>query len=104
MVPLLFHSPRMSSSDSEHTVGTFFTLKMVTSERTAPCDARFSPADSVARDYDSIEKAIIEAKKSTDSPTMINLKTRIGFGSTQAGTHGVHGSREIIHRESLKSR
>jgi transketolase len=33
-----------------------------------------------------------EAKKVTDRPTIISLKTTIGFLSSKAGTHGVHGS------------
>ncbi|KAI0171107.1 transketolase [Pestalotiopsis sp. NC0098] len=43
-------------------------------------------------DLDSIEKAIAQAKQSKDKPTIIKLKTTIGFGSKQQGTHGVHGS------------
>lgn len=43
-------------------------------------------------DLDSIEKAIAQAQKSKDKPTLIQLKTIIGFGSLQQGTHGVHGS------------
>ena len=45
-------------------------------------------------DYDAIEAAITEAKKSTDAPTIINLKTTIGFGSQKQGGHDVHGARE----------
>ncbi|KAJ6440516.1 transketolase 1 [Purpureocillium lavendulum] len=43
-------------------------------------------------DLEGIEAAIREAKKVTDKPTLIKLKTTIGFGSLQQGTHGVHGS------------
>lgn len=43
-------------------------------------------------DLASIESAIAQAKKSTDKPTMINLKTTIGFGSLKAGGHDVHGA------------
>ncbi|KAF7533846.1 hypothetical protein G7054_g6713 [Neopestalotiopsis clavispora] len=43
-------------------------------------------------DLDSIEKAIAQAKQSKDKPTIIKLKTTIGFGSKNQGTHGVHGS------------
>lgn len=45
-------------------------------------------------DFAAIEKAIADAKKSTDKPTIINLKTTIGFGSLKAGGHDVHGARE----------
>lgn len=43
-------------------------------------------------DLDSIEAAIKEAQSVKDKPTIIKLKTIIGFGSKQQGTHGVHGS------------
>jgi len=43
-------------------------------------------------DLGGIEAAINEAKKVTDKPSLIKLKTIIGFGSLQQGTHGVHGS------------
>jgi transketolase len=35
-------------------------------------------------DFAAIEQAIAEAKKSTDAPTIINLKTTIGYGSLGA--------------------
>lgn len=41
---------------------------------------------------EGIEKAIEEAKKVTDKPTMIKLTTTIGFGSKLQGTGGVHGN------------
>ncbi|VEU79649.1 transketolase [Haploplasma axanthum] len=41
---------------------------------------------------DAINKAIIEAKKVTDKPSIIEIKTTIGFGATKAGTSSVHGS------------
>ncbi|KAI1851038.1 hypothetical protein JX265_002915 [Neoarthrinium moseri] len=43
-------------------------------------------------DLDSIEAAIKKATEVKDKPSIIKLKTTIGFGSTQQGTHGVHGS------------
>mgnify|MGYP001070929437 FL=1 len=44
-------------------------------------------------DLDSIEKAIAEAKKVTDKPTMIKITTTIGYGSpNRAGTGGIHGA------------
>lgn len=43
-------------------------------------------------DLEGIEAAIREAQAVTDKPTLISLKTTIGFGSTQQGTHGVHGA------------
>ncbi|KAF1846895.1 transketolase [Cucurbitaria berberidis CBS 394.84] len=43
-------------------------------------------------DLEGIEKAIAEAKKVTDKPTVIKLTTTIGFGSKLQGTGGVHGN------------
>ncbi|KAJ4396200.1 Transketolase [Gnomoniopsis smithogilvyi] len=43
-------------------------------------------------DLAGIEAAIKEAKSVTDKPSIIKLKTIIGFGSKNQGTHGVHGS------------
>ncbi len=43
-------------------------------------------------DLESIEKAILECKKVTDKPSMIKLRTTIGFGSLIEGTGGVHGA------------
>ncbi|KAG0070544.1 Transketolase [Linnemannia elongata] len=43
-------------------------------------------------DLEGIAKAIEEAKKVTDKPTLIKVFTTIGFGSLMAGTEKVHGS------------
>ncbi|MES1907382.1 MAG: hypothetical protein MHM6MM_000508 [Cercozoa sp. M6MM] len=43
-------------------------------------------------DLDAIEAAIREAAASTDKPTIIALKTTIGFASPPAGTAKAHGS------------
>jgi len=44
-------------------------------------------------DQDAIEKALLEAKASTDKPTLIAAKTTIGFGAPKkAGTEKVHGA------------
>lgn len=43
-------------------------------------------------DLAGIEAAIKEAQSVTDKPSIIKLKTTIGFGSKQEGTHSVHGS------------
>lgn len=44
-------------------------------------------------DIETISKAIAEAKKSTDKPTLIEIKTKIGFGATgKEGTAGAHGA------------
>jgi len=43
-------------------------------------------------DLEAMYNAIAEAQKETTKPTLINLKTTIGFGSKLQGTHGVHGN------------
>ena len=43
-------------------------------------------------DIEAIDKAIIEAKKSQDKPTIIVVHTIIGYGSAKQGTCKVHGS------------
>lgn len=42
-------------------------------------------------DLDAINKAVEEAKK-TDKPSLIEIKTKIGFGSPLAGSEKTHGS------------
>ncbi|KAI0312738.1 transketolase [Amylostereum chailletii] len=43
-------------------------------------------------DLEAIYNAIAEAQKEKTKPTLIRLKTTIGYGSKQQGTHGVHGA------------
>ncbi|KAI8081152.1 transketolase [Thamnidium elegans] len=43
-------------------------------------------------DFSSIEKAITEARSVTDKPTLIKVKTTIGYGSLLQGKEKVHGS------------
>jgi transketolase len=44
-------------------------------------------------DQDAIERALLEAKASTDRPTLIAARTTIGFGAPKkAGSEKVHGS------------
>ncbi|WP_121357318.1 transketolase [Flavisolibacter nicotianae] len=43
-------------------------------------------------DLPAIEQAILEAQADTEHPTLISVKTVIGYGSPQAGTSKVHGS------------
>ncbi|KAI2624095.1 transketolase [Xylaria nigripes] len=43
-------------------------------------------------DLEGMERAIREAQASQSKPTLIRLKTIIGFGSVNQGTHSVHGS------------
>ncbi|URI13746.1 transketolase [Ligilactobacillus salivarius] len=41
---------------------------------------------------EEIDKAIVQAKEESDKPTIIEIKTTIGYGSENQGTHKVHGS------------
>ncbi|KAK3684746.1 Transketolase, thiamine diphosphate binding domain-containing protein [Podospora appendiculata] len=43
-------------------------------------------------DLDGIARAIKACQEVKDKPSLIKLKTTIGYGSLQQGTHGVHGS------------
>lgn len=43
-------------------------------------------------DVDAIDSAITQAKANTDQPTLISIKTVIGFGSPKAGTAAAHGA------------
>ncbi|CAJ2502823.1 Uu.00g102170.m01.CDS01 [Anthostomella pinea] len=48
--------------------------------------------DDGDHDLEGMEKAIKECQAVKDKPSMIKLRTTIGFGSLQQGTHSVHGS------------
>ncbi|KAK7043690.1 Transketolase [Paramarasmius palmivorus] len=48
--------------------------------------------DNGDSDLAGIYNAIAEARQEKTKPTIIRLKTTIGFGSKQQGTHGVHGA------------
>lgn len=54
-------------------------------------------------DTKDIHEKINLAKKSTDKPTIIEIKTTIGYGTKDAGTSKVHGS-PIGEAEALKLR
>lgn len=43
-------------------------------------------------DLDSLDKAIMQAKSNSTQPTIIEVKTVIGYGSPKANTNAVHGS------------
>ncbi|SFK55591.1 transketolase [Marinilactibacillus piezotolerans] len=43
-------------------------------------------------DLESINKAIEQAKENKDQPTLIEVKTVIGYGAENAGTSAVHGA------------
>ncbi|GAA5904124.1 transketolase family protein [Sporobolomyces salmoneus] len=48
--------------------------------------------DNGDEDLEGMAKAIEQAKAETSKPTMIRLRTTIGYGSRDQGTHGVHGN------------
>ncbi|KAI0601282.1 transketolase [Biscogniauxia sp. FL1348] len=48
--------------------------------------------DDGDNDLEGIEKAIKQCQEVKNKPSLIKLKTTIGFGSLQQGTHSVHGS------------
>ncbi|KZV62031.1 transketolase [Peniophora sp. CONT] len=48
--------------------------------------------DNGDSDLEAIYNAIAEGRKEKNKPTLIRLRTTIGFGSKQQGTHGVHGA------------
>src|SRR5882757_5731256 len=51
-------------------------------------------------DLVALEKAVEEAKKVTDKPSLIRVRTIIGYGSPHAGTNKVHG--EALGAEATK--
>ncbi|RKO91200.1 Transketolase, thiamine diphosphate binding domain-containing protein [Blyttiomyces helicus] len=57
------------------------------------------------KDFDGIEAAIEAAKKVTDKPSIIKIRTTIGFGSKNQGEEKVHGAplgeQDIVNVKSL---
>ncbi|WP_069658366.1 transketolase [Arcticibacter eurypsychrophilus] len=51
-------------------------------------------------DLEAIEKAILEAQAETNKPSLIAVKTIIGYGSPQEGTNKVHGN--ALGEENVK--
>lgn len=43
-------------------------------------------------DLDALQRAIENAKAETERPSLIKIRTVIGYGSGKEGTHGVHGA------------
>jgi transketolase len=54
-------------------------------------------------DIENINKMILKAKKNTDQPTLIEIRTIIGFGTSVSGTSKVHGA-PIGNEEASKLR
>ncbi|KIP06009.1 hypothetical protein PHLGIDRAFT_19553 [Phlebiopsis gigantea 11061_1 CR5-6] len=48
--------------------------------------------DNGDSDLEAIYNAIVEGRKEKTKPTLIRLRTTIGYGSKEQGTHGVHGA------------
>jgi transketolase len=53
-----------------------------------------------ANDVDTIDRAITEAKRQSERPTLISIRTTIGYGSPRAGTYQAHG--EPLGAEGVK--
>ncbi|KAG8217436.1 transketolase [Butyriboletus roseoflavus] len=63
------------------------------------------PVEDGDSDLDGIYNAIAAARREKSKPTLIRLRTTIGYGSKQQGTHGVHGSPlKADDIQSLKSK
>lgn len=77
---------------------------MVISKRFSGPD-RVSEANIFHSDLEAIANAIEEGRKEKNKPTIICLRTTIGYGSKLQGTHGVHGARKSItyRRQSVYS-
>ncbi|KAF9009355.1 transketolase [Cyathus striatus] len=61
--------------------------------------------DNGDTDLAAIYTSIAQARESKTKPTLVRLKTTIGYGSKQQGTHGVHGSPlKADDIEALKSK
>ncbi|KAF9466413.1 transketolase [Collybia nuda] len=61
--------------------------------------------DDGDNDLKGMYNAIAEARQEKSKPTIIRLRTTIGYGSKQQGTHGVHGAPlKADDIEALKSR
>src|SRR5580658_1233754 len=54
-----------------------------------------------ANDLEAIERAILAAKAETEKPSLIRVRTVIGYGSPKAGTNKVHG--EAMGAENVKA-
>lgn len=54
------------------------------------------PTHPFISDLKGIYDAIAEGRSEHSKPTIIRLRTTIGFGSKLQGTHGVHGSRKHV--------
>src|SRR5246127_1094357 len=52
-------------------------------------------------DLEAIEKAILAAKEETEKPSLIRVRTVIGYGSPRAGTNKVHG--EAMGADNVKA-
>jgi transketolase len=71
---------------------------MSITETRKPCInySSFYFAKYLASDLVGISNAIAEARQEKNKPTLIRLRTTIGYGSKQQGTHGVHGARKYF--------
>ena len=77
--------------DNEITIdgGTNLTFTEDRTKRFEACGWHVSLIED-GNDLDAIENAILEAQKVTDKPSIIRVKTVIGFGMPNAGTSDAH--------------
>jgi transketolase len=80
-------------------VGTFSMSTMATG-RLLVIDHNTSLQLTTYSDLEGIYASIAEGRKIKDKPTLIRLRTTIGYGSKEQGTHGVHGTRTCLFREN----
>eukprot|EP00172_Hildenbrandia_rubra_P003326 Plantae.Rhodophyta-Hildenbrandia_rubra.ctg51749.p1 GENE.Plantae.Rhodophyta-Hildenbrandia_rubra.ctg51749~~Plantae.Rhodophyta-Hildenbrandia_rubra.ctg51749.p1 ORF type:complete len:751 (-),score=122.57 Plantae.Rhodophyta-Hildenbrandia_rubra.ctg51749:265-2517(-) len=86
---ILFYDDNQISIDGD----TDITLTENVAQRYEAYGWQVLHVDNGNRDVDKVDRAIQEGKKCTDKPTLIIVKTVIGFGApNKADTAGVHGS------------
>lgn len=92
----LFHLLKTSSNAFWLMDGKFSMLMTVTSQYRFRKLTSPRPEIDLYSDLQGIHNAIAEARQEKNKPTIIRLRTTIGYGSKQQGTHGVHGAREHL--------
>jgi transketolase len=79
------------SNDISLAAATRLTFTEDTAQTFAACGWHVQNVED-GNDLDALTQAIEAAKAASDKPSLIVVKTQIGFGSPKQGTFGVHGS------------